>query len=478
MPIYRPRMTAVLEVPTFGSTRMKDEQAAGTETTLVPVEVKAATWERNDHLTADTLVLEVEWMDAGIDPRFLKNATVDFWLGDIRSQDTLQTAKHHRFKGVCTKARRQLRSDHGADVVLEFSDYTSLFLANKPLPVDGVPSYDQTLQEAWERICDFTGWYDENAPNGVHSNVKNLRDRLRFKDFSLASAKLGDVVPGRFSKAGVKLSIKNDDNSWGVWQYCMGILGLISYIDGDECIVASTTEFWSRSTAPRFIWGKNIIDLNEQINTSISNKGIRLVSYSTLENKVLEAFYPPPGDKRIHVKRNVAKKKTYKADQIQSDQYITYEYHGIQVQQALDNVAKAAYLEFSRQEIEGSFTTSEMFLPHKETTFKLSGSDERGLDVLTLRAGDAIGVEIDEKSKQLLGNMSSAEQDIYLARRGYSPQIGELIKKNMSALSSLEPVFHITRTVTRIEPDKFEVEIHYHNLVDLKGHSVDPEEGG
>lgn len=464
-------MAARLIVPAFGTTRAKAEELRGTDAIRVDVRVSKATLIRNDHHTADTLHLQAAWQDCGVDPRLLKHAICYFWLEHVQSGDLDITQFNPRFVGVATKVGRASKEGDGFSVEMEFHDYTQFFLACKPFSSDGVPTFSMTLKEAWKKICAYTGWFDK-VTGGVISNVEVLADRLSFDRIldadvraKVESLTFGDAVTGRLKTLGhIPAQHGQSSNAWDVWQHACQMVGLISYIDGDQCFVTTTTEHYSNEEAPVLIWGNNLLDWDESANTALSGTGICLQSFDPLTGKIIEAFYPPPDDKRIYHKRSVVNAKNYDPNNELpvSDQYDFFEYHQVTDPGQLQIVAQAAYEERARQELEGMLKTSEVFVQSNAGQF---------VNVLDLHCGDTIKVVIDPLDKALLRNEFNSENDrvVYLMSQGYSSSVAALIAHNLDSLDQLDGFFHLKQIQVDFGELEFSVEMRYHNLISLEG---------
>ncbi len=451
---YKPKTLALLDVPKFGSR---------TEFVTLQPRVIEAKWTKNNHLVADELTILIGWNEGGVDPRYLKNARVAFWLWDENKEDFDKVA-HLRFTGICTKATRRLH-DVGWVVDLQFHDYTTLFIHNKPMKSSGMPSYSDTLQQIWERICDNTGWQDPDNEKIV-SSVEALRDHLRVTRDDIAKMTLGQVVPERFH-AIAKPQPKKEASSWDVWQWCIGSLGLISYIDKDVCVVTDSTEHYEKESAATAIYGENIHSLEEEVDASITNKGILLKSFDPLQGRILEAFYPPPGDERLKGHKGAHRPKSEGGTEVtaneQSGDYEEYNMYSITDQKALDKAAVDAYEERSRQEIQGSFKTSEMILFGRD-------EDRREIDIFDLRAGDAISIEMDpsiNRDKLLSLPTEAARAAFLVSEFDYDPDVAKLIAANLEVKAFASVIFHIKSLELDLGPDRFEVEVKFHNLITI-----------
>jgi len=295
---WRVRCHAVLTVPVVGSSSEVDRKNHGANTVQLPIRVLSFELERNDHFTADSLHLSAEWRDANLDPRFLKNATVQFWAG-VADDDGNWTPNgdNLRFVGIMKHCSRKL-VEGGMRLEFEFHDYTTLFLAQKPYASNGIPHFNATLKDAWSRICDHVGHWDIESGKMV-SNVEQLRGSLvsAIGDATLDRI-IGEGVPQRIRDFG-RLPVRHGDSAWDVWTRCCFCLGLITYIDLDRVVVTDSTELFAIGNAPVLMFGRNILEADEVVDTNVSNKGVGLVSYDVMTGRTIEAYYPQPGDVRI-----------------------------------------------------------------------------------------------------------------------------------------------------------------------------------
>lgn len=469
---YKPRAAIRLEVPKAGSR---------TETVVITPSIISCKWTLNNHLEADELTVTMGWEECGVDPRLMKNATCEFYMWDDVRQDQFdmndreKSKQYLRFAGICTKAMRKL-GDSTSEVSLTFHDYTTLFIHMKPYPTEGMPLYTDTLKQMWEKLCDHTGARDPNfdtankksTSTNIISSVAALRDHLN-TDFLLADQEeltLGNQVNKRFLVMD-RPSIHQGANAWEVWQYVCSMLGLVSYIQGTECMIMRTTEHYRTDKAPAMIYGENIKEFEEDADTSISGKGVMLKSQDMLTHRTLEAVYPKPGDERLKLKKSEAKralKAGRAADDVDvnavSGDYQEFTYPWIQDQAALDARAEQAYEEFSRQSMSGSLKTSEM---------AIEAVDGSAFDILNLKANDPLIVRIDPNIRAN-GAQNAEEAKKYLIDvLGYNEGLASIISQNFGATELQSPIFHVTSMSVELNPDEFTVDIKYHNLINIKG---------
>lgn len=451
MPIYRPRMMAVLQAP------------IGEETVVFPVRVRSASWTWNDHNHADEVDIETSWSEAGIDPRFIRDACLDFHLDDADAFGNFTpTASNIQFTGIARSVSRHA-SEAGASVSIKAQDFTSLFLDCKKFPAEHVPHFSDTLSEAWRRICAATGVFNMTTGKIV-STVEKLSDRLEFRGGVSPDIKVGAAVPPRIAKQGRVVPPANAD-AWGVWNQVVGSLGLVTWIEYDKCIVSTTADVYADNEdgVPVVVYGKNILDITESSIGAFSAKGVGIMAYNAQTGKTVEAVYPDPTDTRIQRHRVTAKKKRGTTQTIaKSEDYDWYEYHGAFTEDGVLARAKRAWEERSRQEMEGSFVTSEMRV---ET---MQGSP---FEMLRLRAGDSIRIELDTSiDRGVFASLASLSQRVaYLVERGYALGVASVLAKNAKEFLRRGLTFKVREVRGRFESNEdacsFSIEVSFMNRI-------------
>lgn len=479
---YRPRMEAILKVPMIGDKTEKRRLYHTPEIAILPIKIRKMHLTLNDHNLADECRIEAEYMDIGLDPRVLSNATVDVFFGEAKGgEDEWKIDPNNDlvFAGIM---KRPIRggSEEGLTMSLEFLDYTSLFLENKHYPPSKDPLYSQTLTEIWQTICDNTGPVEIDPETKrpypdkrIHSTVQSLRDKIEFWGFTdnksktpIEQVKLGDIL-GKSNSRLAKLSKmprKHPDmDSWAIWQQCVGALGLVSFIRQNSCIVTTARNLYSFDDPPLFIWGQNILSINEE-RLPNRGKGIQLRSFDPLTNSLLEANFPPDGDERIIKKTIAATTKTGKPSKAKPtmDREVFYD-PGITDPDVLQRKAERVYEEWSRQELEGKLVTADL-----RTITAFTGST---VELKSLASGNTIIVGFDPETKTILKSLGSERTQMsYLIERGYSIDAANYIIKNLSDIDKWDPKFLIKQTDIIFDTDEnsgnFTVEIGYHNHID------------
>lgn len=458
MPYYRPRMAARLSVPVWGSSQERTAQQDGASLIEFEVNVRRVSHQRNDHNHADECEITVDWLDAGVDPRLLSNAIVEVFIGNASDSNEWDMPRSdRRFLGIATDVERQ-SDESERSVRITSLDFTALFIEAKPYPPEGIPTYAMNLEEAWKHICQHAGGKDVHGQ--WFRSAESMSGGLRPYGVDNWPPSLSSVAPPRLKTTLAKtpVAVKKGADAWGIWQQVCGLFGLISWIYQDIVVVTTATNYYTRSNPPRFVWGKNISSIRERRNCSLAGKKIALVSYDPLTGKLVQAWYPPRGEGGA--KKGKADKTAAKADD-----YDVFEFNGISDEAALQTVCQRVYEERSRQELEGTIVTSEMFI---------EGMDGRSADLLKLGAGQDIRIEIEQETLDGLSTIEGTEARVeYLLARGYRRSVAELLAKNQEALPLLNPVFHTRGVRVQLETDEkggtFEVEIQYCNRIKVTG---------
>lgn len=471
--IYRPRVRAFLTVPVAGTSSNKRALEDNSDTITLEFRVRKCRIEYNDHNQSDTASIEAEYLDVGQDPRFLYNAVVEIYIDEENIQNDMEIfktddSKNLRFVGIATKINRGGSEEEGFTLKMEFHDYTQLFIENKHYPPDKVPTYNMTLSQAWALICDNTGYFNDNLQ--IQSSVSQLRTNIKFIG-DTQDIVLGEAVLPRFRQFG-KVQVHPDKDSWAVWQECCLLLGLISFIFLDHVFVTTATNYYSSEDPARLIWGNNILSINEERNSTLVRKGIRIVSFDPLTGSTLEAFYPPIGDKRALKKAITAKAFNKKGPGAveKAEERFDFYYPAVTNPERLTEIARRVYEEKARQELEGTLVTHEMRVNRKVSNNQA--------DLLALSAGDTIRVEFDPEDRTTLKKQGSRNNQIaYLLERGYTPTVAEYLVDNLQTMDSWVPEFLVKRVTIELDSDEesgnFQVEINYINHIQIDG-TTDP----
>jgi hypothetical protein len=456
MTIYRPNMLVQLDVPYLGTAAERNRQEEAKDTIVVRVPAREFVIENNSFQHADSCKIVIDWKDTTLDTRMLDDAVITVFFDDADDFGRWKpTADNTVFIGHLRNPERILEEGQPGTLTLDCIDYTGLFLAAKPFGSSGVPEYSDTLEGAWRRICSQT------------PGAKILADNLVTlgTDVTL-NTKLGSAVASRFAQLS-KVPTHPDTDAWAVWLQCVGMLGLISFIDQDVCVVTSSTNYYTERDPPLFIWGENLTRLSEsRMNIDVKG-GVGMVSFDPLTGKTLEAFYPPIGDPRAQRKLTAAKKKKQVAvtelSQERDKRHI-FTMWGVTDPGMLLTIAERVWHQISRQELQGKLET-----PH----LRLKTARGRDFNLMNLKAGDDIRVKFaDNLRDHILEQPSENARIAYLVERGYPVDTATLLAKNAAAFKALGDTFYVDSVRKSFTLDEdgggdFKIEVTFINKIEV-----------
>jgi len=465
MPTYRPRMHLDLIVP--------DEALAPGAVVTIPVDIRKARWVVNDHNHADELEVDAEFADVGIDPRMIQGSLANFYMGDAGALDNFEPSPSTlRFVGRLSTATRAGSEDgSGMRVELKFLDYTSFFLLAKPVAAKAIPKFSDTLSEAWARLCDGLG-----DPSPVADLAKGLL--VRGSSVAQVTAALqtpiGHAVPDRLAKLGGPIAIDPKMDAWAIWQTCVGMMGLISYFERDRLVCVFPEAYYGPAgSAPRFVWGENIMSYSEERQNDFEKKGVALVSFDPLTGRTIEALWPPEGDKTIQKKQAGPGAKRPVTNEARD----YFPIPNVSDPEALLEQAKRIYEERSRQEMVGQLTTVEMVV---------KSGDGTPVDLLALQLGTTLEIQIDptdfagadltdgtQPSKTAISNR--------LVARGLPVDVAGILARNWGRLTTLRREWCLKGYEVDLssseEGGEFKITIHYCNRLDPTDNPAPPDVG-
>lgn len=489
MPIYRPRMAVRMLVPL-------DFGVANENRVVLEPRLQSASLTLNDFQHADELEFTCEWSALGIDPRMARAAAVEFYIGDLTSStNELEKARRHfRFAGLVDTVERSA-GDGGHFAKVKCRDYTAPFLAMKPCPREGVPLVTDTLLDAWQRICDHVGYRDP-ATKEIRSSVALLRNRIEFLGGLDPGLVIADAMAPRFRAVGGRVHVEPNADAWAVFQQCVGSLGAIAYIDRDACVVTTSVDAYADDgeEAPALIYGRNILEMTETADSTWDGKGVWLTSFDPMTGKTIEAHYPEPsalpprGAKATgsdgttggnHRRRAKAGGAT-----VDAKDYWHQEYHAVSDPDLLQKIAQRTWEARARQEMRGQLKTAEMRVPvdarvaSGAAVLGASSSVTRGeVDLLALRCGDSIRVEIDHVDREIFSRLpTEVDRANYLIDLGYQPTAAWILARN-SRKAAFGRTFKVSDVRIHLSADgdsgEFRIEIGYLNKIAIGGPDVD-----
>lgn len=418
MPVYYPRAAVRLTV----SYQLSRTREAVEEVTFF-AHPRNCKIDRNEFSKADECSLEFDSARFPMLPRSIRQILCQVYLGDVGSIDGDLSDDDLQFIGYADDPELALSETDGT-IKFKVRDFTGIFLDAKRPVASMVPTYGDNLKNALRRILDA-------APGGENVKLELWEDG----EESLQWPDLADAAPPGLQTA--KLAYDPNDTFWKLIERCCDPFGLIPRIELDKLIVANSRSLRTPAARPLFVYGANILDYREKRNTIRIREGIALQGYDLSTQSYIVALWPPSGDASVQKKIKAVKAATGKKGQkpkalpklgatgtpisTQEKRHF-FPYGAVANEQALEDAAKNLYEGRSRQEFEGSFTTSRMKVA-------VDTSDDR-YDVRRITSGMQVVVDVLPQQRQMLGGFTSLdERAAYLVQQGYQRDLAVSLAK-------------------------------------------------
>jgi hypothetical protein len=498
--LYQPRAHVTLFPATLGTLEARISQANTRETFNLEVDPTKIRLTSNSWREADEVEITCTFDQAGLDVRALRSAEVNLWIWD-NLVDSGPSITNSRFLGIVTDISREF-SESTRTVTLRALDFTTLFLEMKPYFPQFLPKMTQTLFQAWQTVCRFTGltdFSDLNAPT-IISTVCDPDSKTGANDGAPRiplvawgnvnlNMTIGASLPQRIAALS-NMQAKTGTDAWTVWTEICANLGLITFIRGADCIVTAATDLFTTDDPPLLIYGQNVLTITERRDIhSLSHNNVCVRSYDGTSGTTLESFFPPtssPLAARIRQKKvlpNTAKKGRAAMVSEGFDLFDTQ--LPITSQASLDLLAEMIWFDRIRSQMSGTLTTREMRVGTTDQS-AFAGwagvpNEAQNFSLLNLQAGDNITIKIEDTALDTIQSLPTDELKVAaLLARNYSPTMAQAIVDNLQSIT--QPGFPSTFLVhsVTIELDvgshdaegSFMVTVEYINQLDLGGESA------
>lgn len=447
----------------------------------------------NDYTKADTFSMTLDFKKFPYDPRLLRACGVTIFLEDreklFESNNALNVIKPNNdniiFIGFADSDKIMF-NENDRIVTLEGRDYTSL-LIDLPyfggpiatnLPVDQVIS---NLLKEKEQTRDLV--LDKRLPANY--------------ELPIAASLEADLSP----MAGAK-NQRRDDSYWEIIQRLVNDTGLICYVELDKLVLTTPRNLYDRKKAKIFAFGRNITDLGYERKLG-RQKGfnVQVVCFNSRLKSQVSAKIPleasqewadDMGIKKEEVKvpkavafqfaqqptkagEDAKKTPVQTAAEAKPDEaapYLTFKVAESKVtsKEGLVAIGEKIFEEISRQQIEGSFETSEMMV----------GDAEGGkFSAMKMRVGTPIEVIVDgsdlEGIKKIIkkkqgnteidNNTNKKEMKTFLLNRGFKPDIADALSETWGKVDT--PFFTKSVEFTLDQDSGFKMKIDFINFITI-----------
>lgn len=421
---FIPRAGVVLDV-------LLEDYGDGTTGTLHTIECvpRSVEIERNDHRSADTFSLDLDYQLFPFDPRAVRSVRVRVLLGDVGSPSGALPNDDAYMACIGFADDAEVKMDGGGAVVtLSGRDYTGPFL--------DTPWSGAAIDVA-RSLGDVVAEIVASVPGASGINV----------GYSMGAEALvmADIV-GR-----AKFATQAGDDTWTVLCDLCGRAGLIPVITLDMLLILTPADFGvnradflgTGTMGPnraRFEYGSKVGNLSslsfKRDASEWKTKQVEVRAFNEKTRTTLTATWPTSP---VVTRRKVSTegKVTTEAAPI-----IPYYVSGSYTQAALTDLAKSVYTRAARQQIEARITSRDM-------------RDLDGADIVQIGNGDRITVTIGSALASSIAGMATSEAVLYL-QRGPAPLDASTAAALVAAVKSAEGLareFYVSKAKHRWSAD-------------------------
>lgn len=480
-----------LDTPTDPVVPVALQEGQGPLSIVVTVPVLKCEVERASFRTGDKASFTINYFDAPFDPRLIRAAGIEVLIGIVSPEEHdagmhgltrddgtrystvedapgLQSAT--RFVGFVEKWNLSL-SDGGATIEGSATDLMAI-MRDTQLPPDVEIDHELPIDEGVTQLLQIfpalRGIVVAYGRPGQPGQIPPTPES--------AAARRKKVV-----KKGKKRVRRNAENTT-IWDHitdvCIGS-GVVPVISGVGLrIEPARTLFGLRPQVPKMVWGQNLTELNfERQLGGFKNPTVEIRCYSPDDRCTYAARYPDPTGFGVAIlgvrpfppvpkRANLATPSGKNPDQTVHVMTIS----GIGPDH-LEDVARGIYEETARQEIEGSFQTDD------PSTF---GVPFEAADLLDLKAGDPIAIEIDQRGQgeiadvvTALQGMTVQERVAHLEARGFRRRVA-IAYAVLVDQANLQTIFRVTGTRIGFDhEDGLSLDVDFQNYITLRDGPTD-----
>ncbi|MCI0347512.1 MAG: hypothetical protein L0221_19075, partial [Chloroflexi bacterium] len=347
---YYPRAGVILDAlfEDFGD-------GSGETKKTIEARPRAVELRRNDHRTADTFRVELDFRDFPLDPRTLRSVRVRVLLGDVEDPAAELPADEDRFRAFVgfVDVPETTLQEGGEVVTLEGRDYTAVFLDFVWSGVNNDGKAIAVNRPLSQVVDDIVATVP--GASGVTVVYANGADGLVLADFI-----------GR-----TKFSAQDGDDAWTVLVDLCGRAGLIPVFVLDELRILDAAAVQAGHDAT-FLYGENLVSLRYKRKfNEARTRQVKVVCWDEQKRTSREALYPTSP---ILTKKKVDAegKVTTEAAPI-----LPFYVAGAFTDQALADLAERIYNEAAREQVEGELESREMRDLDDQVDLPLLGNGDR-----------------------------------------------------------------------------------------------------
>lgn len=454
MSVYYPQASLTLRVrwEDFGN----EADAKLQSVYSLPIVARRISVNINDYTQADTFEAEIDYKQFPFDPRSIRACGVTVSMQDMKKvfqgsalEQIKPNAENTIFLGFADEESIVFDDDKRV-VKLEGRDFTSLLIDRKYLrgPIDLTKKLDTLLTEILADLAE------------------------------VAEIKLDNRVPGelpvlgkfatQFTSAAQKKNVKLDENYWEVIQDLVGRAGLIAYIELDKLVLSTPRVLYDRNKAKRFIYGRNIKDLEFKRKLGRKkNFNVLVRSLNVDKKEVLEAEIPKEASDTWARDTGVPQRRI-QIPVINADgspgtpkdaPIIALRVANVADKPQLVKIGEQIYEELGRQQIEGSFKTREMETKDVQNVC---------FNLMKLRNGTPLQIDIDQGDLNGVNRIDSVSKKAqFLVSRCYDRKVAQVLAETLSNPRFNGPFYTKAVQFTLDSESGMEIKVDFINFIEL-----------
>lgn len=443
----------------------------------LPILARSVTVNINDYTQADTFNVEIDYKSFPFDPRSIRACGVTIYMENVgriyQDDNALEKLVPKRenavFMGFADEESISF-DDMKRTVRMEGRDFTSL-LADRKYP-HGTLSLEQPVDLVLKGI------------------LGSLKETQELKLLNLVTLN-GGTMPilakfwGEQNRMAGMHNSPADQSYWDLIQEIVSKAGLIAYIELDQLVLSTPRVLYDDKKAKVLVYGKNLLNLEYKRKIG-RMKGFNVIvrSLSLRDKEVISAKIPAEATEDWSKATGIAAKenhlqtlkpdgtpvdvsKTGNSNQVaQPAPYFSFRVADVNDKLHLVRIGESIYEEMSRQQIEGSCETKDMEIPEWTRTESGKIVSREAFDILKLRVGTPVSIEIDQGDLKGISRLSSqAERVRFLLSRGYKQRVADAFAETIGKYKSI----YYTRAVTftMAADTGFKAKIEFVNFIQL-----------
>lgn len=428
--------------------------------------------------------LEFLYRDLPIDPRIFSSITADIYMGSVAASDSaagLQARyvggrnpavvplvdENLALVGIVDKVAMN-HSDTSSRVTMEGRDLRA-FLVDTNLPPVAFTTLDlrKPIQQVVRQILDLQSWGQSIGVYWFPDEWRVPGDSVQGPPSPYSADGATRVRLGATGKESKGTPRSGDEvKFWDIIvNYCF-LCGVLPYFEGEKLVLRRARTYWAQQGTIRgMIYGRDIRSLTiDRAFTGNKYKAVQVVNVDTDSNQrgdarlvevlwgadvILDTGNPDGTNKRVGLPRGQSKKpmptNVSPSRTVAFNDVLRVPVPGVKDKAQLLEIAKAIYEEMNRNEFGGSLETSNL----STYTFPESGGD-----LLRIRPGDAIRVQIDARlstpNAPSVSPLTTQQQTdpatrvAQLVGKGYSRAAAQAIATSeQRGIPALAPVFRV-----------------------------------